>query len=199
MKFVLASKNKKKIDEMKEILRGLPIELLSQPDSIGEIDETGETFEENAIIKAQTVMEATGLPAIADDSGLAVDALGGAPGVYSARYAGEGKTDHDRNELLLHNMSVVPEDRRQAKFVCCIACAFPDRQPIVVKGECHGRILFEEHGEGGFGYDPLFYVPECGCTFGELPSEEKNRLSHRAKALQQLKEILNLKIGVMEC
>lgn len=187
MKFVLASKNQKKIAELSAILKEMDIEIIPMPETIGEIEENGTSFEENALIKAKTVMETTGLPAIADDSGLMVDALGGEPGIYSARYAGEGKTDKDRNDLLLKNMSDVPQSMRQGKFVCCIACVFPDKAPIIVRGECKGEILFGEQGTGGFGYDPLFYVPENNCTYAELPADVKNQISHRAQALNKLK------------
>ena len=173
MKFVLASHNKKKIAEMAAILGALGVE-------------DGATFEENARIKAVSAAGFTGLPAIADDSGLCVDALGGAPGIYSARYC-EG-ADRARNDLLLRNME--DQDDRSCRFVCAIACILPDGETLTVRGECEGELLRESHGAGGFGYDPLFYVPACGCTFGELPPETKNEISHRGRALRKLKEAL---------
>ena len=158
------------------------------PEGAPEPEETGTTFEENALIKAQAACQLTGKPAIADDSGLAVEALDGAPGIYSARYC-EG-SDADRNAFLLRKMEAVPDGSRQAKFVSAIACAFPNGDTLTVRGECPGEILRELHGEGGFGYDPLFWYDEAGCTFAELSAEQKNRVSHRARALQKMKQVL---------
>lgn len=186
MKFVLASHNKKKIEEMAAILGTLGIEIAALPEGAPEPEENGATFEENARIKAQSAAVFTGLPAIADDSGLCVDALDGAPGIYSARYC-EG-TDHDRNTFLLKNMA--DRDNRACRFVCAIACVLPDKRVITVRGECEGELLRELRGTGGFGYDPLFYVPAHGCTFGELPAQVKNEISHRGRALRALKEAL---------
>ena len=188
MKFVLASHNKKKLAELSAILSGAGIEIVPLPDDAPEPEETGETFAENALIKAYSAHGFTGLPAIADDSGLEVDALGGAPGVYSARYC--AGTDCDRNALLLRNMADVPDGARTARFVCAICCILPDGRKIEVQGTCEGTILREERGAGGFGYDPLFYVEQYACTFGELPAEAKNTISHRARALQKLYEAL---------
>ncbi|HHU05201.1 MAG TPA: XTP/dITP diphosphatase [Clostridiales bacterium] len=191
MKFVLASNNIKKLKEMREILSELGLEVISQAEAGVniEVEETGSTFEENAVLKATAVMEATGLPAVADDSGLMVDALGGEPGIYSARYGGEEcKTDAERIEFLLRNME--DTDNRSASFVSMIACVFPDGRRIVTKGECTGLILKEPRGSGGFGYDPVFYLPEFGVTMAEMSAEEKNKISHRAKALNNLKEEL---------
>ena len=151
---------------------------------------TAKTFEKNALIKAKSAAEFTGLPALADDSGLCVDALDGAPGIYSARYC-EG-TDEDRNALLLKNMQ--DKENRACRFVCAIACVLADGETLTVRGECEGTLLRENHGAGGFGYDPLFYVEKYGCTFGELPAEVKNTISHRANALNKLKEALKDKI-----
>lgn len=192
MRFVLASHNKKKLSELSRILSDLGIEVVSLPNDAPEPAEDGKTFEENARIKAKSAYEFTGLPAIADDSGLEVDALGGAPGVYSARYC--PGSDQDRNQFLLKNMEDVDECERQARFVCAICCILPDGQEINVRGECEGEILTELHGEGGFGYDPLFYVREYDCTFGELPQETKNRISHRGRALQKLAAALRKKL-----
>lgn len=188
MKFVIASHNRKKIAEMNAILGALGIEFTAQPGDAPEPEETGTVFEENALIKARAACAFTGLPAVADDSGLCVDALDGAPGVYSARYcAGD---DQDRNAFLLKNMEAVPDGKRQARFVSAIACVFPNGDELVVRGECEGEILRAAHGAGGFGYDPLFFVKEFDCTFGELPQEIKNQVSHRARALQKMKETL---------
>lgn len=186
MKFVLASHNAKKLREMEAILGGLDIEVVSLPENAPEPEETGTTFEENALIKARSAHAFTGLPAIADDSGLCVDALDGAPGIYSARYC-EG-TDAARNAFLLQNMQ--DKDCRACRFVCAIACMLPNGETLTVRGECEGELLRESHGAGGFGYDPLFYVAAHGCTFAELPAETKNRISHRARALQALEAAL---------
>ena len=190
MQFVLASHNKKKMAEMAAILSGLDIEVLPLPEDAPEPEETGATFEENAMIKAKSAADFTGLPAIADDSGLCVDALDGAPGIYSARYC-EG-TDSDRNTFLLENMR--DKDNRTCRFVCAIACVLPDGQEITVRGECEGALLRESRGAGGFGYDPLFFAPAYGCTFGELPGEVKNQISHRGRALRALKDVLKNRI-----
>ena len=188
MQFVLASHNKKKLAELSTILSDAGVEVVSLPEGAPEPEENGATFAENARIKARAAFELTGLPAIADDSGLAVDALDGAPGVYSARYC--PGTDKDRNAFLLQNMERVPDGERTAHFVCAICCILPDGQMIEVEGTCEGTILREPHGDAGFGYDPLFYVGQFGCTFGELPAEVKNTVSHRARALQKLREAL---------
>ena len=183
MKVVLASHNKKKMVEMKTILSAMGVEVLSQAD-VGvdlEPEETGTTFAENAAIKAQAVMEATGLPAIADDSGLMVDALNGEPGVYSARYGGPGLDDTGRWQLLLKNMAGIED--RACKFVSVICCCFPDGQQLSARGECPGILAHGPTGDGGFGYDPIFYLPELGKTMAQLTPEEKNKISHRAKAL----------------
>lgn len=190
MQFVLASHNQKKIKEMAQILGELGIEVLPLPENAPEPEETGATFEENALIKAKSAADFTGLPAVADDSGLCVDALDGAPGIYSARYC--AGTDQDRNTFLLENMR--DKEERACRFVCAIACILPDGQQLTVRGECEGELLRESHGAGGFGYDPLFFVPEYGCTFGELPGEVKNQISHRGRALRALKEALKTHI-----
>ena len=188
MKAVLASHNKKKIVEMNTILAEVGVEVLSQAD-VGvdiEPEETGTTFEENARIKARAVMEATGLPAIADDSGLVVDALDGAPGVYSARYGGEGLDDTGRWKLLLKNMEGKTD--RACRFVSVICCALPDGRELMARGEVHGVLAEGPAGEGGFGYDPVFYLPELGKTMAELTAEEKNKISHRGNALREFKK-----------
>ena len=187
MKLVLASQNKKKIKEMNEILAQLGVEVMSQAEAGVNVDveETGTTFEENSLLKAKAVMEASGLPAIADDSGLCVDALNGAPGVYSARYGGEGLDDVGRYRLLLENMK--GQMPRTAKFVSVITCCFPNGDVITARGECPGTIAFAPMGEGGFDYDPVFFVPGMKKTFAQLTAEEKNAISHRGKALEVFK------------
>ena len=190
MQFVLASHNQKKLAELSVILNGLGIEILPLPEQAPEPEENGTTFEENARIKAKSAADFTGLPAIADDSGLCVDALDGAPGIYSARYC--AGTDQDRNAFLLQNMQ--GQENRTCRFVCAAACVLPDGETITVRGECEGELLCESRGAGGFGYDPLFYVPSHGCTFGELPGEVKNEISHRGRALRKLRETLELRM-----
>lgn len=183
MKVVLASHNKKKMVEMRAILSRMGVEVISQAE-VGldlEPEETGTTFAENARIKAKAVMEASGLPAIADDSGLMVDALGGEPGVYSARYGGEGLDDTGRWQLLLKNMA--GQTNRACKFVSVICCAFPDGTELMARGECPGVLAQGPSGDGGFGYDPVFYLPQLGKTMAQLTPEEKNQISHRAQAL----------------
>ena len=184
MKAVLASQNQKKLREMQEILSAQGVEVLLQS-QLGvniEVDETGDTFEENAILQAEAVRNETGMIALSDDSGLMVEALGGAPGVYSARYGGEGLDDVGRYQLLLENMKGMED--RSCKFVSVICCAFPNGDRILARGECHGVLLEEARGEGGFGYDPVFYLPELGRAMAELSPEEKNQISHRGKALR---------------
>ena len=186
MKLVLASKNPHKLVEMQTILGQLGLEVVLESD-VGvdvEVEETGTTFEENALLKAKAVMEASGMAAIADDSGLMVDALGGEPGVYSARYGGKD-SDAARTAFLLENMREVPEDRRTARFVSAIACALPDGRVVQARGACEGTILFHTQGDNGFGYDPVFYVPEIGMTFAAADGEKKNAISHRGNALKK--------------
>jgi len=187
MKLVLASKNKKKLVEMNAILSQLGIEVCSEADAGVDIDveETGTTFEENSLLKARAVMEASGMPAIADDSGLCVTCLNDAPGVYSARYGGEGLDDVGRYQLLLANMRGQLD--RSAKFVSVITCCFPNGDVITARGECPGTIAFAPMGEGGFGYDPVFFIPGMKKTFAQLSAEEKNAISHRGKALEIFK------------
>ncbi len=187
MDFVLASKNPNKLREMAAILEksGIRLRLQSELGLDIEVEETGATFEENAVLKAEAVMKASGLPAIADDSGLAVDALDGAPGIYSARYGGEAcKNDRERYELLLKNMEQVPDAQRTARFVCVIAAVWPDGKQLCASGACEGVILRKPGRDNGFGYDPVFYVPEEGCTFSEMEPARKNEISHRANALR---------------
>ena len=196
MKFYLASRNKGKRKELVEILAPLGVELEPLPEDFPEIEENGTTFEENAKSKARAVCQALGAPAIADDSGLEVEALNGELGVYSARWAGD-VTDHERNQLLLERMKDIPKNERTAKFVCVAACVFPDGKELAVRGECRGTILNEEHGEGGFGYDPIFCVPEYGSTFAELDLGVKNAISHRARAFTALGSALRAYLEMM--
>ena len=194
-KFVLATHNPGKLREMGDILRGLGVEVVS-PADVGchvEVEETGTTFAENAMLKAKAVCAASGLPAIADDSGLCVDALGGAPGVYSARYGGEGLDDAGRYRLLLSNLRGQPT--RAAHFACAIACAFPNGDTLTAEGRCDGAIAYAPMGEGGFGYDPVFLVPEKAKTFGQLTAEEKSAISHRGRALQAFAAELETYLG----
>ena len=187
MKVVLASKNKHKLVEISEITKKFGIELVLQSDLGIDIDveETGTTFEEKSFIKAEAVMKATGLPALADDSGIAVDALNGEPGVYSARYGFDDTLDDwGRRELLLKNTEHVPDGQRQAQFVCVITMVTPAGQVIQARGEIHGELTREPRGENGFGYDPIFYYPPFGKTTAELAPEEKNAVSHRGNALR---------------
>ena len=191
---VIATGNRHKLEEISEMLADFNIEVLSMQDvdlEGLEIEETGTTFEENAIVKAATVAKQTGKMAIADDSGLEVDALNGEPGIYSARYAGEGATDADNNAKLLEKLKEVPLENRQARFVCALATVFPDGRKIVVRGTVEGYIDFEEKGSHGFGYDPLFLIPSYQQTFGELGPVIKNSMSHRGQAIELMKEELS--------
>ena len=193
MKVVLASKNKHKLEEISHITEKFGFELILQSQLGVDIDveETGTTFEENSFIKAEAVMKATGMAAMADDSGICVDALNGEPGVYSARYGFDDSLDDwGRLQLLLRNMEAVPDDKRQAKFVCVITMVTPDGKTIQARGEIHGQLLREPRGENGFGYDPIFYYPPAGMTTAEMPSAEKNQVSHRANALKIFNEKL---------
>lgn len=192
MKFVLASKNRHKAEEIRKIL-GDGIELVTQDEAgAGDIEiiEDGETFEDNAIKKAVTVMNATGRAAIADDSGLCVDALGGRPGVRTARFAGENATDEENIQKLLKELDGVLPPNRGARFVCVIAVAAPGEEVRTYRGECEGSILFEKRGENGFGYDPIFYVEKYDSSMAELPPQIKNAISHRFNALKRLRNDL---------
>lgn len=191
-RIVVASRNKKKVGEIKNIFGSIGYSVLSL-DDLGidiRVEEDGDTFEANSYKKAFEVMKATGEIALADDSGLEVEALGGLPGVHSARFAGEGASDQENNIKLLSLMQDIPGGDRKARFVCVITVVFPDGGHISARGECEGQILFEPRGCGGFGYDPLFYIPDYGKTFAELEPEVKNAISHRAKALSKIKEML---------
>ena len=182
-KFVLATHNPGKLKEMGDILARFGVEVVS-PRDLGitvDVEETGTTFAENAMLKAKGICASAKLPAIADDSGLCVDALNGGPGVYSARYGGEGLDDKGRYMLLLNSMRGQPT--RAAHFACAIACVFPNGDELTAEGRCDGTIAFAPMGEGGFGYDPVFFVPELKKTFGQLTAEEKSAISHRGRAL----------------
>lgn len=196
MKLILASNNTHKLREFDQILSPLGIEIIPQSEAgcHFEVDETGETFEENAYLKAVAVTKVTGLPAVADDSGLMVDALGGAPGIYSARYTGNhGDTDEDRLQLVLKNLGNA--EQRSARFVSCISCTFPNGDRIDTRGECEGTIQMAPTGENGFGYDPIFRPEGYDCSMAELSAEGKNAISHRGKSLtkfyEELRKYLN--------
>lgn len=187
MKVVLASKNPHKLVEIRKITEKFGMELVLESE-LGvdiEVEETGTTFEENSLLKAEAVMKATGLPALADDSGICVDALGGEPGIYSARYGFDPTLDDfGRLRLLLKNTEAVPDGKRQAQFVCVISFVTPEGKVIQARGEVHGELLRAPAGAGGFGYDPIFYYPPFGKTLAEVTPEEKNQVSHRAVALR---------------
>lgn len=185
---VLATRNKGKVKELKKLLENIDVNLLSLNDfdDLGEVEETGHTFEENALLKARKRASQTGYIAIADDSGLVVDALSGRPGVMSARYAGINASDDDNNKKLLNELKDMPPEMRNAAFVCTLAVASPSGNEIIASGKCHGVIAEKEKGFGGFGYDPLFFLPQYGKTMAEVSSEVKNSISHRAKAISEL-------------
>ncbi len=193
-KLVLASGNAGKLRELSALLEDFNYQLVAQSEfDVPEAEETGTTFVENAIIKARNAAEHTGLTALADDSGIEVDALNGSPGVYSARFAGKDSSDEANNALLVEKLASVPAERRNARYRAVIVLMrhAADPAPIICEGAWEGLIQLEPHGEGGFGYDPYFYLPEQGCTSADLSAAEKNRLSHRSKALQQLKARLS--------
>ena len=182
-KFIVASHNKKKLAELTRILKPLGFDVVCPSDIEGgvpDVEENGSTFEENSLLKARSACKHSGLPAVADDSGLCVDALDGAPGIYSARYAGTGNDD-DNNALLLKNLNGIPKEKRTARFVSSIACVFPDGCEFTVRGTCEGYILEQPQGDGGFGYDPLF-MTEYGC-FGTMSADQKDKVSHRHNAI----------------
>lgn len=191
MDFLIATHNMKKRDELQRILSPLGVHVLTADEAgvdLTDVEETGTTFEENALLKARSGCKEGKMPCIADDSGLCVDALDGAPGVYSARFAGEHGNDDKNNQKLLSLLSDVPPEKRTARFVSTVACVFPDGRELVVRGECEGKIGYEKRGENGFGYDPLFYVGER--TFAEFTPEEKDAVSHRGNALRALSKAL---------
>ncbi len=198
-KIVLATGNPGKVAELSAMLAPLSLEIVPQTElSVPDADETGLTFIENAIIKARHAAKLTGLPAIADDSGLAVDALGGAPGIYSARYAGQGATDNDNIQKLLQALADVPQSQRQAQFHCVLVYLrhAEDPTPLIAHGIWHGEITLHPHGDGGFGYDPVFFVPELACTSAQLSKTAKAQVSHRGKALQLLLAQLSQRVQI---
>ena len=191
MKLVVATGNQGKLKEIRAILPEYEIVCLKDLDIDIDIVEDGKTFEENAIIKAETISKMTNMVTIADDSGLVVDYLGGAPGIYSARYAGEDATDEERNEKLLSELKDVPFEKRTARFACAIAIAYPNGKTYTFFDTCEGKITFEPLGTNGFGYDPLFYFEEFDTTLANVESERKNKVSHRYKSLVKLKNFLD--------
>ena len=202
MKYIIATHNKSKLRELSRILQPLGIEAVTDRDlgiELPEVDETGTTFAENAYLKAESACRVTGLPAIADDSGIVVDALGGAPGVYSARYGGPDLDDPGRNLLLLREMEGVPHEKRTAHYACAVCCVFPDgSEPITAEGYMYGYVGTEQHGSGGFGYDPLFYVEQADgslITAAQLTDEQNDAISHRGNDLLLFKQELLKRIG----
>lgn len=191
-RLIFATGNEHKMVEIREILGELPVEILSMKD-VGikaDIVENGNTFEENALIKAKEVCKLAGEMVLADDSGLEIDYLNGEPGIYSARYMGEDTSYRIKNQNLIDRLEGVPDEKRTARFVCAIAAAFPDGRSFVVRGTIEGIIGYEERGTNGFGYDPIFYLPERGVSTAEIPPEEKNSISHRGNSLRKMKELL---------
>lgn len=191
MDFLIATHNLKKRNELQRILSPLGIRVLTAEEAgveLSDVEETGVTFEENAALKAHSGCKESGMPVIADDSGLEVDALGGEPGVYSARYAGEHGNDEKNIDKLLESLKDVPAEKRTARFVCAVCCVFPNGREITLRGTCEGVIGFKRAGKGGFGYDPVFYVGER--SFGEFTAEEKDKISHRGNAMRALCEKL---------
>lgn len=191
-KIIFATGNEKKMKEVRMILADLktPVISLKEAGIEDDIEENGSSFEENAIIKAKAVMERTGQIVLADDSGLEVDYLNKEPGIYSARYAGKDTPYAIKNQLIIDRLEGVPDEKRTARFVCVIAAAFPDGTVLTERGTIEGMIGYQEQGEYGFGYDPIFYIPEYQCTTAQLTPEQKNRLSHRGEALRKMKEKL---------
>jgi XTP/dITP diphosphohydrolase len=192
IRLCIATTNRGKQREFVALLRDWPGEIVfpQDVDLDIEVEESGHSFAEIAADKALAYARAAGMPALADDSGLQVDALGGAPGIYSARYAGPGAGDEDRRRKLLAELGDTPIEKRAARFRCAVAIAYPDGRVDVAEGTCEGTITLEPRGENGFGYDPIFYLPELGCTMAQLPAETKNRLSHRARAFQAAQPLL---------
>lgn len=191
-RLIFATGNEGKMREIREILADTGYEILSMKEAGIDLDivEDGKTFEENAIIKAKAVMEASGELTLADDSGLEIDAFGGEPGIYSSRYLGEDTSYTEKNQIILERMKDIPEEKRSARFVCVIAAAFPDGQTYTTRGTMEGIIGYESKGGNGFGYDPIFYLPELKKYSAQLSSDEKNHLSHRGEALRKMKEVL---------
>ena len=197
-KIIFATKNEGKMREIREILQNFPVEILSLKDAGIHVNvvEDGTSFEENPVIKAETIQKLTHAVVLADDSGLEIDYLGGEPGIYSARYLGEDTSYDVKNKALLGRLEGVPDEKRTARFVCAVAAAFPDRETVTVRGTIEGRIGYAQEGENGFGYDPIFVLPERGCTTAQLDPVEKNRISHRGRALKKIKPVLEDYFGI---
>lgn len=199
-KVILATTNKGKLREFQSMLEPLGFTIYTALDfpeiEAPQVIEDGETFEANALIKAQAYYHAYKIPALADDSGLSINELGGAPGVYSARFAGENATDQQNIELVLEKLHDIPDGQREAAFICALAYVDESAEPIVVTGKCEGSIIREPEGENGFGYDPIFYLPQYGVTMAQIPAEEKNKISHRSQALHQLIPHLTSRISL---
>lgn len=192
MKILMATSNQDKIREIRQILKDTDMEVLSLTEAGIEkdIEETGTTFEENAALKAESIRDLTGTVTVADDSGLVIDYLDGAPGIYSSRFMGVDTPYPEKNGAILEKMKGVPDEKRSARFVCAMAVAWPDGHTDIYRGVMEGRIAYYIAGEGGFGYDPIFYLPEYGCTSAELTADEKNAISHRGKAMRLVAEAL---------
>ena len=189
-KIIFATGNAGKLKEIREIMKGYTVISMKDAGAVVDIDESGTTFEENALIKARSVWNVTGGLVLADDSGLEVDALNKEPGIYSARYMGEDTSYRIKNKNIIDRLEGVPDEKRTARFVCCVAAVFPDGSDAVVRGVMEGRIGYEEEGENGFGYDPIFILPEYGVSTAVLPMEVKNEYSHRGKALRMIKDVI---------
>lgn len=191
-KIIFATGNQGKMREIREIMSDIDVEVLSMKEAgiTADVEENGKSFEENAVIKAKAISKMTGEIVLADDSGLEIDYLNKEPGIYSARYMGEDTSYHIKNTNLIQRLEGVPDEQRTARFVCAVAAVFPDGTIKTVKAAMEGRIGYEEKGENGFGYDPIFFLPEYGCTSAELSMEEKNKISHRGKALRAIKDEL---------
>ena len=192
MKYIFATGNENKLREIRQITADMDIEIVSMKDAgcFEDVEETGTSFEENAFLKANAIAKKSGIPTLADDSGLEIDYLGKEPGIYSSRYMGEDTPNSVKNAELLRRMEGVPDEERTARFVCAICLVRPDGSTETVRETMEGRVAYEIAGENGFGYDPIFYLPERGCTSAELPPEEKNLISHRGKALRKMRDIL---------
>ena len=197
-KIIFATGNEEKMREIREILALLPVEVLSMKEAgiQANIIEDGKTFEENPVIKAKAIAQLSEEIVLADDSGLVIDYLNGEPGIYSARYMGEDTSYRIKNGNLIQRLEGVPDEERTARFVCAIAAAFPDGTVLTTEGTVEGRIGYEEKGENGFGYDPIFYLPEYGCTTAQLTEEKKNEISHRGKALRKMVEKLRERVDM---
>lgn len=191
-RLLIATGNRKKLEEIRALLQGVPFDIVCPADIGLEQDtaETGDTFEENARLKAVRLAKQSGLLTLADDSGLEVEALGGQPGVMSARYAGENASDNQRIDYLLSNLAGVPPEKRSARFRCVVAIANPQGHTELCSGECRGYIALQPKGHNGFGYDPVFFIPELNCTMAELPPEKKHEISHRGQAIRKARALL---------